>query len=378
MNPVLLLPLGLAALAALVVPLVIHLRRRTEQVPTDFAALRWLDPRPRPRQRIRFDEWPLLIVRLLLMALLALLLAQPALFGVKDDAPRILVAPGVDPAPYVRKDAEVRWIAPGFPAADTAAPAGPVPLASLIRQFDAELPPRAPLTIVVPQVIDGLDADRLRLTRSVDWRVVPGTMAARPAGGTAPPMLAVRHPAGNDRGSDYLRAAATAWGAAERFEATTDEALPAPDRLLVWLRPGPVPAALSAWISRGGTALLGTDAGFVMPGGTGAVWRDDAGATLIEGAPLGKGRAIRLTRPLSPQAMPQLLEPDFADRLRTALSPPPPPPARVFARDYPPVAGPASYPQPPLALLPWLAILIAALFAIERWLATGPRRRNAA
>ena len=75
MTPLLLAPLGLAALAALVVPLLVHLRRRTEEVPLDFAALRWLDPRPRPRRRLRFDEWLLLALRLLLVALLALLLA---------------------------------------------------------------------------------------------------------------------------------------------------------------------------------------------------------------------------------------------------------------------------------------------------------------
>ena len=78
MTPLLLAPLGLAALAALIGPLLIHLRRRTEEVPVDFAALRWLDPRPRPRQRLQFDEWPLLALRLLLVALLALLLARPA------------------------------------------------------------------------------------------------------------------------------------------------------------------------------------------------------------------------------------------------------------------------------------------------------------
>ena len=36
MIPALLLPLGLAALAALAVPLVIHIARRSEQLPTDF------------------------------------------------------------------------------------------------------------------------------------------------------------------------------------------------------------------------------------------------------------------------------------------------------------------------------------------------------
>ena len=56
MSLAFLLPAGLAALAALVVPLLLHLARRYEQTPTDFAALRWLRQKPKPRHRIRFDE----------------------------------------------------------------------------------------------------------------------------------------------------------------------------------------------------------------------------------------------------------------------------------------------------------------------------------
>ena len=79
MNLVLLFPAALAALAALALPLLVHLARRQQERPTVFAALRWLRAQPRPRRRLRFDEWPLLLVRLLLVALVALLLAQPAL-----------------------------------------------------------------------------------------------------------------------------------------------------------------------------------------------------------------------------------------------------------------------------------------------------------
>lgn len=377
MNPLLLAPLGLAALAALLVPLIIHLRRRTEQIPTDFAALRWLDPRPRPRQRIRFDEWPLLIARLLLVALLALLLAGPALLGVKDDRPRVLIAPGVDPAPFIREGTEAHWLAPGFPAADAAVPAGAIPLASLIRQFDAELPPGVPLTIVVPQVIAGADADRLQLTRRVRWQIVPGAMPAPKVATTGAPSLSIRHTAGRDGGARYLRAAAVAWGTAPTFEAAASDRLPPRDRLLVWLRPGSVPDAVAGWIDAGGTALLGADAGFTMPGGTTTLWRDAAGATLIEGGTLGRGRVLRFTRALTPQVVPALLEPTFAGDLRKAITPAPPAPMKVLAEDYVPMAGVAAYSRPPLPLAPWLAVLIAALLLVERWLATSPRRGGA-
>ena len=118
MTLLLLAPLGLAALAALVVPLLIHLRRRTEEVPVDFAALRWLEARPRPRRKPQLDELLLLGLRLLLVALLALLLARPAVLGWEDDGARVLVAPGVDAAAAreaAGPEAELRWIAPGFP-----------------------------------------------------------------------------------------------------------------------------------------------------------------------------------------------------------------------------------------------------------------------
>src|SRR5690606_32397718 len=76
--------------------LVIHIARRTEEKPTDFAALRWLRQKPRPKSRLRFDERLLLAIRLLLLALVALWLAQPAVFGAADSRPYVAVVPGVD------------------------------------------------------------------------------------------------------------------------------------------------------------------------------------------------------------------------------------------------------------------------------------------
>ena len=74
-----LFPAGLAALATLLLPLLIHLARRDEQRLIDFAALRWLSAKPRPRRRIRFDEWPLLLLRLLLLEHLLKLPFSPKL-----------------------------------------------------------------------------------------------------------------------------------------------------------------------------------------------------------------------------------------------------------------------------------------------------------
>lgn len=377
MTPLLLAPLGLAALAALIVPLVIHIRRRTEEVPVDFAALRWLDAKPRPRSRLRFDEWLLLALRLLIVACLALLLARPAVLGWEGDGPRVLAAPGVS-APAARKaagpEADLRWIAPGFPAVGEGNPPAGASLSSLIRQFDAELPEGAALTILVPPVLGGVDAAPLRLTRKVTWRVVEGAAPSSAPDAPEAPALALRHAEGQGGAVRYFRAAAAAWSDAPRFEASTASDLPPRGTVLVWLKPGRVPAAVTDWVSAGGTALLGSAAEVAMPAATAPLWRDESGGTLAEGGVLGKGRILRFTRPLEPAAMPDLLAGSFPANLRDLVTPPAPPPARVEAAAFAPAAGVAPFPLPPHELSAWLGVIIAALFLAERWLASRRRR----
>jgi hypothetical protein len=374
-TPALLLPAGLAALAAVIVPLAIHIARRSEQRPTDFAALRWLRQKPRPRHRLRFDEWPLLALRLLLVALVALLIAHPVLFGSAGRTPWVAVMPGVDPAPYRGDDAEVRWLAPGFPDIDRPAPGGGE-FASLLRQLDSELAPGVALTVVVPAQLQGADAERPRLSRTVTWNVVPGAMPARRPVVAAIPALTVRHTPNRAGYLRYLRAAATAWQTEARPADFTaggvDEPLPDKKRVLVWLVPGRLPAPVDAWIRQGGTALL--DAETVADAAPTVLWRDEVGAALVEGAPYGRGHMLRFVRPLIPSAMPQLLEPDFPAHLRALLTAPPAAPARVFARDHAPRTGGLTYPQRARDLRLWLALAIAGVLLIERWLATSRRR----
>jgi len=100
------------------------------------------------------------------------------------------------------------------------------------------------------------------------------------------------------------------------------------------------------------------------------------GATLTTAGRFGQGRVLQLTRPLQPAAIPQLVEPDFPDAL-WALLEPPPAPALVAASDHAPTLGAPAYQSPPLDLRPWLAALIALIFALERWLATRRQRATA-
>jgi hypothetical protein len=95
---------------------------------------------------------------------------------------------------------------------------------------------------------------------------------------------------------------------------------------------------------------------------------------LVEGAGFGHGRVLRLTRRLAPQAMPQLLEPDFPRHLRALFNAPAPAPTRVLAAAHAPSTGGPLFPPPPWDLQPWLLWAIALLFALERWLASSARR----
>ncbi|KRB04146.1 BatA domain-containing protein [Lysobacter sp. Root690] len=398
MNSILLLPIGLVALAALIVPLLIHLARRSEQRPTDFAALRWLRQRPTPRHRIRFDEWLLLAVRLLLLALLALLLARPALYGAQSEAPWIAVVPGVQAQAVAAlertADARVRWLAPGFPEFHPAAPVPPtsseLPVSSLLRELDATLPAQVVVTVLVPEQLQGADAQRPRLSRQVEWRVLPGAMPARNAQAIAVPDPSIRYAADRAAALPYLRAAIASWrepgavaaGRVNGSIALDTQPLDASSRQLMWLKPGPLPDAVSEWIANGGTVLL--DAASAWPSGEGAgeskaivpvpLWRNADGAVLVEGARYGRGKVMRWTRALTPQALPELLESGFAGHLRNLFEPPREPPSRVMAREHVPSTGAAAFALPPRDLRLWLALLIALVFLVERWLATRPRR----
>lgn len=403
----LMLPLGLTALASLLLPLLVHLARRSEQRVVVFAALRWLQTKAQPRRKHRFDELPLLLLRLLLLAVLALLIAEPMLFGRPDRTPRVLVAPGIDAAAIRAADdtADARWqqLAPGFPAigADDpitrATPSDPqASLSSLLREFDSTLPAGAPLTVWVPTVMVGADAQRPILSRRVDWRIATNAtpLAAAPDTASPVPTLMVRYAPEHQQGVGYFRAAGAAWLVERGVERSDAEPGP-PDptapvtvalasipldsgqRRLVWLVPGPLPDAVREWIAAGGDALLAVDTIAPELEAATVVWRD-ANGPLARGTRLGLGRLMRLEHELTPAAMPVLLEPDFPQHLSRLFAAAPPRPTYVDAAAHVPRVGAPPYPEAPRPLAPLLAGLIALLFLFERWMANGPRRRTAA
>lgn len=404
----LLLPAGLLALAGLLLPLLLHLVRRSELVPTDFAALRWLSARARPRRRLRFNQRRLLAVRLLLIAAIALLLAQPVLTGWPTGRDWLLVLPGADPAAAAAIDAtnalEQRWLAPGFPALDSALPA-PGPVASLLRELDAKLAPERALTVIVPTELAGLDGARLRLSRPVDWRIADG--AAAPAEASRPPPAASLDlwlAYAPERAAElrFLRAAAAVdvtadatAGPSDRSEASAtgpvlkiygEIALPTSlesvewpgfgSRRLIWLSDQALPPAVVNWLAAGGQMLRIGTADPAADGAPITVWRGTVSGAEVRAYAHGRGRLLALGTRLIPARLPELLQPDFPELLHDWLASAAPAPARATAASHAPDTDLAAYPPPARDLGQWLALLIALLFLAERWLASAPRRLN--
>lgn len=381
----LLAPLGLTALAVFAIPLLIHLIRRLELTTTDFAALRWISERVKPRRRLRFERPWLLLLRLLLLALLSVLLARPIMTEPAGPVrARVVVAPGVDRAAayalVANAAADWRWLSPGFPSMDMAPPTGIVPLASLLRELDADLPAATALTVVVPSELSGLDGERPRLSHKVDWRVLPGVMASSaPAVSNAPIRVAVRYESEDEPALRYLRAAVAAWNAREPGRYILDAqpssaAIHDDEHWLVWLG-GDLPAAISGWIEQGGTAMVASQP---QPHGD-VVWRDANGDTLAQHYTMGRGRVIALHGALTPQSLPIVLDADFPDRLLAAMREAQQAPTRANADAMRPLqelataSNATTVPGATRPLDSWLIVLIAGLFLIERLLATRMR-----
>jgi hypothetical protein len=382
MNLALLAPLGLAALASLLVPLLLHLARRTPQRRTEFAALRWLSSRLRPRRRVRMEEPWLLLLRLLLVACIALLFARPV-WTVRDaGTPWVLVHPaiGANAARAALADAddsEWRWLAPGFPRIDSPLPTSSASVSSLLREADAQLASGTRLAVLVPRILDGLDAERPRLARGVRWIVVPGARpAAQVSSKPSPPLVLALRGAEAAPGRRYLRAAARANGW-RLDEGAGGDAIPAQARVVLWLDASAPPAALLDWARRGGTLWLAAEAPTPAPDMQ-VTWRDDDGTEVARRSTLGGGQLLQWRQPLRPEALPLLLEPEFPRDFAQVLPPAASEPTRADADAVRPRTGAAAYVPPPRPLDAWLVWLALALFAAERFLATRPGRSASA
>jgi hypothetical protein len=408
----LLLPLGLTALAALLIPLLLHLHRRQEQQATLFAALRWIRGPARPRRQVLLEQWPLLLLRLLLLVVLAVLLAQPQWRGeAVKRGDWVVVAPGVEAAQARAQldlpHAQWRWLLPDFPPLDNAAHGASEALvsASLLREIDSELAPDARLHVVVPGTLQGLDGAAISLSRRVDWQVI----AQAPSGPRTAPAPKLRVSLRADAPAParaYLQAAVRAWNEVEPERFTLAEEAPgatldANTALVLWLS-GEPPPALQRWVEAGGTALVSS----ALPGSAGlAVQRPDSappapgagqspppaassastpqviarsadGAPLMLAQTLGRGRLLGFTHALDPAQLPLLLDASFPQVLRDALVPPQAAPDWASAAAMQPGDDAARSSSAAQSLASPLILLAALAFLAERALSFFYRRRR--
>ncbi len=192
-------PLGLAALLALTVPLVIHLLSRKPGKTVKVGSIRLLESSESRRLKsLRLTDAPLLLLRALLLAALALLLAQPVWIEKKNDAQLkpsgwILIAPELlGRAPDRQAEHfvdsllslgnELHLLAADFPSlkmtsggslGDLEADSSePLHLWSLLREIDAILPANAPLWVFAPDRLALIRGERPTLKRPVQLRLI--------------------------------------------------------------------------------------------------------------------------------------------------------------------------------------------------------------
>lgn len=189
-------PFALFSLVALTIPLVIHLLHRRPGKRIKVGSIKFLQESQRHRfKSFRLHEVPLLLLRAALVAILAMLLAQP--FWVSSDevfrhkgaawallSPEALAhaqnSPLRDEIDSLRNlGYELRLFAPGFPLLTSySAPQKLNEIEdywSLLRELDAILPDSSRLVIYASNQIKHFRGERPALRANVTWRTLPET-----------------------------------------------------------------------------------------------------------------------------------------------------------------------------------------------------------
>ncbi|GAB2946749.1 hypothetical protein GCM10027048_09660 [Hymenobacter coalescens] len=226
-------PAALLALLGLLVPLAIHLWNRRPGHVVPVGALRWLTPgAARRTSRLHLTQWPLLLLRLLLLTLLVGLLAAPRWSRLPlPMRPQVLVSPAVLASaawpvlrPTVdslrRRGAELRAFSPGFPlladsvairnvARTAQASAGAADWYWPRAAEAADSFPGQPLYLFTAASLTHFNGTRPLLPARLRWQLVPLDSAARPwlqaASRPHPDSLHVLVGRGDGTGSRFRR-----------------------------------------------------------------------------------------------------------------------------------------------------------------------------
>lgn len=360
-------PLGLAALATLLVPILIHLARRRPEHPIRVGSLRHLSAGLAPRRaRSRISEPWLLAARMLLLATLAAFLARPFIRRAPlPNAPvSLLLVPSALPEDSLRLL---------FPASDSLLAAGAelrrLPMADLwseIAELDADLPDGSSLAVAAPLHLR-VAGSRPAIRSTVSLHRLPSAasfaLPARPRESLSVTIAAdSSHRIAAERAAAAFRAVAELRG--DSLVLTEGAALPVGESWIVWLADSePTPAHLAA-----------VRAGATLFTGAGGETAHAGGAVTIE--PLARGRIITaswLETPSLDGSFPELIAQTWPEP--SALAPTETAPRRISNRQLlPERAAPPRTTEPRTELGRALLAFAFVLFLLERWLAHRPAR----
>lgn len=395
-------PMALFALGALALPVLLYLLRRPRQL-VRVGSLRPLEGQRTPPALLWRPRWLLLLLRCALLAVVALLLADPR---VNPPPPGrvawLLRAPGTqltaqDQAVWdraLRDGWQPRAFAAGFEAYDHAGRADPsADYWSLLAELDARVEAGSKIMVFAPTTARHFRGVRPVLSRlSVAWRPVA---TADAGAATATAFTIVARP---DRTAvaDRVRAALLVAGAREDSERPTwiiqlteDELAPALRQRVQDGATLVTEAKLTEPVLRGQSFFVVADERVPLRQRVEAVaglvrWRDEVGDPLLTERPFGRGRHWQLAFRLDAEWTDWTLRAAFprwwAERIgegETANLP-------LDAAQVLPLTAPVSADASP-SLFPatrgiasWLWLLAVALLAVERWVAWRQARRNPA
>jgi len=295
-------PLGLLALAALLVPILIHLIRRPVPV-VRLGSLRFLTESHRRLKSVRWRDILLLVLRLGLLAALALLLAAPRW---EPRAPKpvhwLLAVPGASLDEAARTEwerlraegFEARLLAAGFPRIDTldVEMEPTVPDAwSLLREAGLRLSPGSRIVVFGPPRLAFFRGSRPALAGvEVRWRTTDGASlrtAIDSSQSLPPARIAVRAAADRAEDARHVRAVVMALSAAGRNVMLTEEE---PDWIFQ-LGAVTLPDAWQARVEQGANLVTDAAAGretvrFFEAGGSSIRLRRRAAAPASSAAPV--------------------------------------------------------------------------------------------
>lgn len=215
--------LGLLALGAIVVPIVIHLWRRPLPV-VRVGSLRPFLAHRRPSRAQFLHEWPLLLLRCAMFVALALALAGLSWTPRKPVPVRwCLRVPGTllqDSHRHawnlrLREGFEPRWLAPGFPKILAPAESRPAsihtPVWSWLSEADRVAPAGSEAWVFGPTWRTLFQGNRPTVSHlRVSWHVVPTSPPAVPE--PPPTLVGVVHSPDRALDAGYVRAALQAMG----------------------------------------------------------------------------------------------------------------------------------------------------------------------